>query len=170
MALRKAGLQPWGWPHVFRNTYESGREESTGGFPEQMEPGLSLFQRPDFQLMSEVTELCSCEKILKFGHRCWHAAHDFVATDAGKHDAISLRGHTHPDLRRSAAIVAGSWHKAAVRRFGRWFRRGDCFRILRADVDVPAGATALFFNFGEIGALVPVRFGVVIVGDGIEAR
>ena len=41
---------------------------------------------------------------------------------------------------------------------------------MRTDVDVPAGATALFFNFGEIGALVPVGFGVVIVGDGIEAR
>ena len=41
---------------------------------------------------------------------------------------------------------------------------------MRTDVDVPAGAAALFFNFGEIGALVPVGFGVVVVGDGIEAR
>ena len=32
--------------------------------------------------------------------RGWHTAHDFVATDAGKHDAISLRRHTHPDLRQ----------------------------------------------------------------------
>src|SRR5580692_4616980 len=99
--------------------------------------------------MSEGAELCSCEKILKFGRRCGHTAHDFVATDAGKHDAISLRGHTHPNLRRSAAIVARSWHKAAVRRFGRWFRRGDCFLILSTDVDVPTGAAAFFFNFSE---------------------
>ena len=40
--------------------------------------------------------------------------------------------------------------------------------ILRTDVDVPAGAAALFFNFSEIGALVPVRFGIVVVGEGIE--
>ena len=37
--------------------------------------------------------------------------------------------------------------------------------LLRADIDVPAGAAALFFNFREIGALVPVGFGVIIVGD-----
>ena len=73
-------------------------------------------------------------------------------------------------MQRSAAIVARSWHKTGVNRFGWWFRRWDVFRILRTDVDVPAGAPALFFNFGEIGALVPVGFGVVIVGDGIETR
>ena len=33
-----------------------------------------------------------------------------------------------------------------------------------------AGAAALFFYFGEVRALVPVRFGVVVVGDGVEAR
>src|ERR1700683_260036 len=106
MALHKAGLQPWGRAHVFCDTHESGREESTGRFPERMEQGLSLFQRPDFQLMSEGAELCSCEKILKFGCWCGHTAHDFVAPDARKYDAISLRGNTHPDLRRSAAVVA----------------------------------------------------------------
>ncbi len=31
-----------------------------------------------------------------------------------------------------------------------------------------AGAAALFFDLGEIGALVPVGFGVVVVGNGIE--
>src|SRR5271157_1628001 len=114
MALRKAGPQPWGRAHVFRHTHEGGREESTGGFPEQMEPGLSFFQRPEFQLMGEDAELCSCEKIFKFGRGCGHTAHHFVATDPGKHNAISLRSHTHPEVRRSAAIVAGSRHKAAV--------------------------------------------------------
>src|SRR6266851_6765804 len=40
----------------------------------------------------------------------------------------------------------------------------------RADIDVSAGAAALFFDFAEVGALVPVGFGVVVVGDGVEAR
>src|ERR1700684_140924 len=142
MALHKGGAEPWGRMHVFRDTHEGEREESTGGFPEQMEPGLSFFQRPDFQLMSESAELRSCKKILKFGHRGGHTAHDLVAADAGKHDAISLRGHTHPEVQRSAAIIAGCWHKTGVSRIGRWFSRWDVFRILRADIDVPAAATA----------------------------
>ena len=33
-----------------------------------------------------------------------------------------------------------------------------------------AGAAALFFDFGEVGALVPVGFGVVVVGESVEAR
>src|ERR1700679_3359801 len=119
MAFHKAGLQPWGRTHVFRDTHEGGREESTGGFPEQMEPGPSLFQRPDFQLTSESAELRSCKKILKLGRGGGHTAHDFVAPDAGKHDAISLRGHAHPEVRSSSSIVAGSWHKAGMNRLGR---------------------------------------------------
>src|SRR5437016_5824743 len=33
-----------------------------------------------------------------------------------------------------------------------------------------AGAAALFFDFGEVGALVPVGFGVVIIRERVEAR
>src|SRR5713226_4734980 len=33
-----------------------------------------------------------------------------------------------------------------------------------------AGAAALLFHLGEVGALVPVGFGVVVVGEGVEAR
>src|ERR1700733_5068264 len=120
--------------------------------------------------MSEPAELSSCEKSLKFGRRGGHTAHDLVTTDSGEHRTISLRGHTHSNLRRCAAIVTGSWHKATVSTFGWWFRHGDLFRILCAHIDVPASAPALFFNFGEIWSLVPIRFGVVIVGNGIEAR
>src|SRR5207253_10676250 len=39
-----------------------------------------------------------------------------------------------------------------------------------ANIDVAAGNASLFFHFGEIGALVPVGLGVVVVGQGIEAR
>ena len=38
------------------------------------------------------------------------------------------------------------------------------------DVDVAAHSAAPLFNHGEIGTLIPVGFGVVIVGDGVEAR
>jgi len=92
MALHKARLQPWGCAHVFCDTHKAERKEFTGSFPEEMDPRLSLLQRPGFQLMSEGAELCSCQKILKFGHRGWHTAHDLVATDTGEHDAIPLRG------------------------------------------------------------------------------
>src|SRR6266481_6224204 len=39
-----------------------------------------------------------------------------------------------------------------------------------ADINVASGAVAFFFNLGEVGALVPVGFGVVVVGDGIKPR
>src|SRR5258708_3626970 len=123
MALHKAGLQPWGRSHMFRDTHYGRREESPRRFPEEMEPWLSLFERPDFQLMSEGAELSSCEKILKFGHWRWHSAHDLVSPDAGKHHAISLRRQTGSDLWRGAAVGAGSWHKPIVGRFGPWIKR-----------------------------------------------
>src|ERR1700722_12503348 len=41
---------------------------------------------------------------------------------------------------------------------------------MRANIDVGTGAAALFFDFGEVEALVPVGFRVVVVGDGVEAR
>src|SRR5437660_12935142 len=112
--------------------------------------------------MSEPAELCSCEKIFEFWCGCWHATHDLIATDAGKHHAISLRGQAHAELGRSAATVARSLFKAITRRFGRWFGFGLFFRILRSDIDMPAGTATLFFDFGEIGTLVPVGFGVVV--------
>src|SRR5713226_9088961 len=114
MVPHKMGLQPRSRSHVFRNTHECGRKKSPGGLPEQMEPRLSFFQCPDFQFMSERAELCSCEKIFEFRCGCWHSTHDLVAADAGKHDAIPLRGQAHPELRGRAAIVAGGRHKEAV--------------------------------------------------------
>src|SRR5260370_31066464 len=33
-----------------------------------------------------------------------------------------------------------------------------------------AGGAAVFFRFGEVGALVPVGVGVVVVGGGVEGR
>src|SRR6266404_1709352 len=150
MVLHKIGPQPRSRPHVFWNTHERGRKKSRGGLPEQMEPRLSFFQCPDFEFMSERAELSSCEKIFEFLCRRRYAPHSLVATDAGEHDMIPLRGQAHLDLPGSAAIVAGSRHKAAARRFGSWFGLVFFFQILSTDIDVPAGAAALFFHFGEI--------------------
>ena len=47
--------------------------------------------------------------------------------------------------------------------------RDEAKHRFRICVDVAAGAAAFFFDFGEIGTLVPVGFGVVVVGDGVEA-
>src|SRR5713101_835646 len=162
MALHKVGLQPWGRPQVFRDTHKRGGEESPHGFKEKMEPRLSFFECPDFQLMSQGPEPCSREKVFEFRYGRWHATHSLVATNAGKHDPIALRGQAHPDLRGSAAIVAKARHKTVARRFGRWFGRGPFCRILRTDIDVPAGAATPFFDFGEIGTLVPIGFGIVV--------
>ena len=35
---------------------------------------------------------------------------------------------------------------------------------------MPASPAALLFNLCEVGPLVPVGFGVVVIGDGIESR
>src|SRR5260370_15704954 len=35
---------------------------------------------------------------------------------------------------------------------------------------MPASPATFFFHFGEIGTLVPIWFGIVVVGDGVEAR
>src|SRR6266852_8703445 len=119
--------------------------------------------------MSERPESCSCEKIFKFWCRCRYATHDFVAADAGKHDAIPLGGEAHPELRGSATIVAGGRHKTAVWCFGRRLGLSLFFWVWWTDVDVPASAAAFFFHFAKVGAFIPVGFGVVVVGDGVEA-
>src|SRR5260370_3592634 len=116
--------------------------------------------------MSEHTELGSCDKILELRCRHGHSTDKFVANSARKHYAIFLGSQAHPDLLGSVAVVRGHRHKTVVRRFGLGFFPG----ILQTDVDVPAGAAAHLFNFGEIGAIIPVRFGVVVPGDGVEAR
>src|SRR5882762_3301419 len=40
---------------------------------------------------------------------------------------------------------------------------------MRTNVDMCAGAAALFFYFCEVGALVPVGFEIVVIRDGVEA-
>src|SRR5580700_7683059 len=104
--------------------------------------------------MSQHPELCSCEEILEFWYGRWHSTHDLVATDAGKYDAISLRGQAHLELRRSAAVVARSQHETVVGRCWRWSGVVLFLRILLTEVDVPAYATTLLFHFCEVGALV----------------
>ena len=51
---------------------------------------IALLEReaPDAVAFQEL----SCEKILEFRCGRWHTTHDLVATDAGKHNAIPLRG------------------------------------------------------------------------------
>src|SRR5206468_6222463 len=120
--------------------------------------------------MSQRPELSSCEKIFEFRCGCRHATHSLVAADSREHDTIPLRDQAHPELGGRAPIVAKSWHKAAVRRFGRWFGRGLVFRILRTDIDVPTSAATLFLYFSEIGTLVPIGFGIVVHCDRIEPR
>src|ERR1700686_4828255 len=120
--------------------------------------------------MSELPKLCSCEKIFEFWGWCWYPSHNFVAADAGKQDAISLRRQTRAELRGRAAVGTGIGQAGVARNLRIWFERVVFLRILRARIDVPTDASALFFNFCEIGALIPVGFGVVVVGDGVEAR
>src|SRR5258707_310186 len=115
--------------------------------------------------MCKISETTSCKEILELRRRRWHAAHYFVATDAGKDDAISLRRHARREL--AARFVktnagAGGRGKAIAVEF-------ELERFLLADVDVGTGSATLFFHFGEIGTLVPVGFGVVVIGEGVEA-
>src|SRR6266849_4410789 len=131
-----------------------------------MEPGFPLVECPDFELMSEHPELASCQKICKLRCGCWHPAGDLVASDAGEHDAISLRGHASSELTasfgRTTTTRAGSCRKVVAVKL-------EFEDFLLANINVAASAAAPFFHFGEVGAFVPVGFGVVVVGDGIEA-
>src|ERR1700720_4329878 len=109
--------------------------------------------------------MTSCEVIFEFWGGRRHAAGDLITPDAGEHDAISLRRHACCEL--AAGLVgktaAGAWshHKVVSM---------EVERLLLADIDMCAGAATVFFDFGEVGALVPVGFGVVIVRKSVEAR
>src|SRR6266404_976659 len=135
-----------------------------------MEPGFSLLQCPDSQLVSQGPKSCSREKISEFRFGRRHTTHNLVSTNACEYDPISLRGQAHPNLRVSTAIIAGSRHKTVPSRFGMLFGLGFEFWLLRTDVDVPTPATAFVFDFREIGAFVPVGFGVIVIRDCVEAR
>src|SRR6266404_4958003 len=131
-----------------------------------MKPWLPFVQGPQFQLMRERTELCSCEKVGKLRRRRWHATRDLVTSDAGKDDAISLRNHACGELCRSlVGPTAGS--RSRLESVALEF---ELEGFARADIDVATGPSALFFDLREIRALVPVGFGVIVVGDRIEAR
>src|SRR6266404_3991830 len=129
-----------------------------------MKPWLPFVQGPQFQLMRERTELCSCEKVGKLRRRRWHATRDLVTSDAGKDDAISLRNHACGELCRSlVGPTAGS--RSRLESVALEF---ELEGFARADIDVATGPSALFFDLREIRALVPVGFGVVVVGDSVE--
>ena len=112
---------------------------------------------------------------LQFGVGCWYAtARGFFSADSGERDTISL------SLMHAAILLEGSEESplesgvAAKRSVLQTGHEESCVLICscpsRTEIDVGAGAAAFFFHFGEIGALVPVGFGVVVVGDGVEAR
>ena len=111
--------------------------------------------------------MTSCQEVFQFGGGSRDAAGDFVAADAGEDYAVSLGGHAGCDMTagfgRTTAAGAGNRREMIAVEF-------KLERFSFANVDVGAGATALFFYFGEVGALVPVGLGVVVAGDGVEAR
>src|SRR5260370_39414775 len=108
-----------------------------------MEPRFSLVQSPHLQFMSESPKLASCQEILEFWCGCWHAARYLVASDAGEHDAVSLRSHARRELAaRFVGTAAGTWGGRKV-----LIVKLEFERLLLANIDVEAGATALFFDF-----------------------
>src|SRR6267378_6377479 len=120
-----------------------------------MEPGRSLLERPDFQLACEHPEVTSCQKIFKFRCGCWDTTHDLVAANAGEHDAISLRSHA------DCATIVGRTTASRTRNCRKVTTIELEFeRLLLANVDVVASAATLMFHLGEVGAFVPVGFGV----------
>ena len=114
--------------------------------------------------MREFPELSSCQKIFEVRCGCWHAACDFVAANAGEHHTISLRRHA-PSLLavRFAIANARSRTKSVAIEL-------EVERLLLADIDVGADAAPFFFHFGEVRALVPVGFGVMVVRQSIKPR
>src|SRR5258708_4059425 len=117
-----------------------------------MDPGLSLTERPYFQLTSKSNEPCSCKKILKFRTWCGHTTGDLVSADGGEHDSVSLRAHVGRNSatgfgRMTAVRDRSSCKAIAVER--------KCEALLLANIDMAASATSLLFHLGEEGAFIP---------------
>src|SRR5262249_42307300 len=91
-------MEPRRRPLVLWDADKGRRKESPGCVKEKVEPRLSFVQSPHFQLVRELPELAGCQKIFEFRRGCWHATGDFVAADAGEHDAIALRHDARFDL------------------------------------------------------------------------
>ena len=77
--LDEGSIEPSGRALVLRDAEKSWREELSCGFKEQIEPGFSLVERPDFQLMRELFEVTFGEQILQLRCGRWHAAHHLIA-------------------------------------------------------------------------------------------
>ena len=60
---------------------------------------------------------------------------------------------------------ARRWHKTVV-----LYGCAASARIIQTNIDVASGATAFFLHLGKVRALIPVRFGVVVVGERVKAR
>src|SRR5262249_39331432 len=140
------------------------REKSSGGFKEQVKPGLSLIQGPDLQLVRERLELCPGEEILEFWVRCRDTTHDLVATDSRQDNtvAICIQACRIPPANFSGP-PAGFWsHRDVVS------INFEIEWLLPTYIDVAAGSASLFFDFGEIRALVPIGLGIVVIRNCIE--
>jgi hypothetical protein len=65
---------------VLRDGNQVGREEFPGCIKEQVEPGLSLIECPDFKSVCELSELGSLKNIFKFRSGTWDTTRDLVAS------------------------------------------------------------------------------------------
>src|SRR5258707_6397805 len=120
MTLYKVGVNPRGRAHIFGDARHRRREELHDNGKEQMKPGLVHLQGPDFELVSDLSDVAAGEKIFKFRHGGWNATHNLIATNAGEHDAIPSRRQARPEFRRRTATIPRSAQVAVVRRCEIW--------------------------------------------------
>src|SRR6266481_467868 len=104
------------------------------------------------------------EEILEFWNRGGHTTCKFVASNSGEKDAVAVRGEVRPKLPSGFG-----WRNASTGCRDE-SRIVNCrqVEILRSDVDVTTSASAFFFDFRKIGALIPVRFRVVVIRYRVE--
>jgi hypothetical protein len=115
-------------------------------------------------LPSERSELSCDKEIGEFSGVGRYASQCLIAADSGKNHTIALRNQTIGELsftRGREGFGTRSGHKAMT-----WVAR-SAEEFLRTYIDMPSSAPTLFFYFAEVSALIPVRLGVVIVGNGV---
>src|SRR5580700_7991607 len=113
-----------------------------------MEPGFSLVQCPDLQLMSQGPEPCLGKMVSEFGYRCWHTAQYFVSSDARKDNATPLCGYV--GYKRFSSLSRRS-NGPGSRSEGIGVK-SKLEEVLQANIDVTTDSATLFFYLRKIRA------------------
>ena len=142
--------------------------ESRDSVKEQVEPRPVSYSRPKFQLMGQDPKpRIAIEQILEFRGRSRHSPGYLVASDSGEYDAVPLRFNAIRKL--PVASVSGQAPEQGVCR-----EKVGLKARLKLSCELTSMWQPVRPRFSstccEIRPLVPIGFGVVEIGNGIETN